>query len=103
MGYVYHSNFLAYFEIGRTDYFREIGFTYKNLEADQVFMPVVECSCKFLSPAHYDDELEIHTEMEMLSRLKIQFRYDVFRARDLLVQGSTTHVPVNREGKPCKI
>jgi acyl-CoA thioester hydrolase len=105
MGIVYHSNFLIYFEIARTDYFRHAGFTYKQLEEENVFMPVTECYCRYDRSAYYDDELEIVTDLEMLSRLKLKFNYEVFRKpEDLkLAEGYTIHVPVNRNGKPCRI
>jgi len=105
MGVVYHSNFFVYFEIGRTDYFRKLGFTYKQLERENIFMPVTDCSCGFLLPAYYDDELDIHTELEMLSRLKLKFSYRVIRRSDnkQIAEGFTVHVPVNREGVPCRI
>jgi acyl-CoA thioester hydrolase len=105
MGIVYHSNFLIYFEIARTDYFRHIGFTYKELEQENVFMPVLECYCRYDRSAYYDDQLEIITEFEMLSRLKMKFHYEVFRRPDneKLATGYTIHAPVNRAGKPCRI
>ncbi len=105
MGVVYHSNFLVYFEIGRTDYFRELGFTYREMEAKDVFMPVTECYCRYLLPAHYDDELEILTKFGTISRLKFKFTYEVFRMKDakMLVEGYTNHVPVNSAGNPCRI
>lgn len=105
MGVVYHTNFLIYFEIGRTDYFRQFGWTYRQMEEDHIFMPVTECACVFFRPAHYDDELEIKTDLEMISRLKLKFTYEVFRKGnpEPLVEGYTVHVPVNRERKPCKI
>jgi acyl-CoA thioester hydrolase len=104
MGVVYHSNFLVYFEIGRTDYFREFGFTYLDLEKDGVFMPVTESFCRYDKSAFYDDVLEIVTTLEMISRLKLKFNYEVFRnGPEKIAEGYTTHVPVNSAGKPCKI
>jgi acyl-CoA thioester hydrolase len=105
MGVVYHSNFLVYFEIGRTDYFRRLGFTYRRMEQDKVYMPVTECYCRYYSPAVYDDELEIVTELQMMSRLKIKFLYGVARKNDskLIAEGYTIHVPINSEGNPCRI
>ena len=105
MGVVYHSNFLIYFEIGRTDYFRNLGFTYKKMEEDHVYMPVTECYCRYLIPAKYDDELEVVTGLEMLSRLKIKFLYDVVRKQDAIkiAEGFTVHVPVDPRGNPCRI
>jgi acyl-CoA thioester hydrolase len=105
MGVVYHSNFFVYFEIGRTDYFRELGFTYKEMEMHNIFMPVMDCYCKFILPAKYDDELEILTELSALSRIRYKFTYQIVRVGDakLLAEGYTTHVPVNSEGVPCRI
>jgi acyl-CoA thioester hydrolase len=105
MGFVYHSNFLIYFEIGRTDYFRDLGFTYKEMEAGDVFMPVTESFCRYLVPARYDDELEILTNFTTLSRLKFKFTYQVVRFTDskVLADGYTIHVPVNSAGAPCRI
>jgi acyl-CoA thioester hydrolase len=105
MGVVYHSNFLVYFEIGRTDYFRTLGFTYRKMEDDHVYMPVTECYCRYLAPAVYDDELEVRTRLEMMSRLKIKFLYEIVRKHDskLIAEGYTVHVPVNPQGNPCRI
>jgi acyl-CoA thioester hydrolase len=105
MGMVYHSNFLVYFEIGRTDYLRELGFTYRKMEEDHVYMPVTECHCRFHLPAVYDDELTIQTNLELLSRLKLRFNYEVIRKADskLIAEGYTVHVPINQDGKPCRV
>jgi acyl-CoA thioester hydrolase len=105
MGVVYHSNFLIYFEIGRTDYFRDLGFTYREMETKDVYMPVTECYCRYLVPARYDDELEILTKFNTISRLKFKFAYEVLRMKDakILAEGYTIHVPVNSAGSPCRI
>ncbi|PWT90142.1 MAG: thioesterase [Acidobacteria bacterium] len=105
MGVVYHTNFLVYFEIGRTDYFRQFGWTYRQMESDDVFMPVIECHCHYYVPARYDDELDVVTRLEMTSRLKLKFSYEVFRKGDekLIAEGYTIHVSINSTGKPCKI
>ncbi len=104
MGVVYHSNFLVYFEIARTDYFRQFGFTYRELEKEGVFMPVTECFCRYDQSAYYDDELDIVTTLEMMSRLKLRFHYEVYRNNsEKIAEGYTMHIPVNSSGKPCKI
>ncbi len=105
MGMVYHSNFLIYFEIGRTDYLRGLGFTYRKMEEDQVFMPVTECYCRYHMPAVYDDELVVQTRLEMPSRLQLKFCYEVVRKEDskLIAEGYTVHVPINPEGKPRRM
>jgi acyl-CoA thioester hydrolase len=105
LGVVYHSNYFVYFEIGRTEYFRQAGFSYREMEDDRIAMPVTECGCRYYRPAVYDDELEIVTELNVLSRLRLRFSYEVFRTGDgsKLADGFTVHVPVNPQGRPCRI
>lgn len=105
MGMVYHSNFLIYFEIGRTDYLRQLGFTYRKMEEDHVYMPVTESHCRYFVPAVYDDELIVLTKLEMISRLQLKFHYEVIREKDskMIAEGYTVHVPINNEGKPCRM
>ena len=68
-------------------------------------MPVTECYCRYFVPARYDDELEVVTGLEMLSRLKIKFLYEVIRKQDStrIAEGFTVHVPVDPRGNPCRI
>ena len=77
MGVVYHSNFLVYFEVGRTDYFREFGFTYRDLENDGVFMPVTESFCRTIDQLIMMTFLKSSLCLEMVSRLKLKFNYEV--------------------------
>ena len=64
MNVVYHGNYAQYFEVGRAESIRQLGFTYKELEAMGVIMPIVELQTKFLRPAHYDDLLTIKTTLK---------------------------------------
>ncbi len=92
MGVVYHSNYINYFEIGRTEAIRALGFTYKDMEATGIIMPVVEVQCKYLRPARYDDLITVTTTLQQLPRdHKISFIQEIFNEQGkLLVTGSVT-------------
>src|SRR5438105_9781767 len=67
MGIVYHSNYLVWMEIGRTEYFRALGFSYRELERDyRLYTPVVEVRCRYLAPARYDDEIVVRTRVAQI-------------------------------------
>ena len=76
MNVVYHGNYAQYFEVGRAESIRSLGFTYKDMEAMGVIMPIVELHSKFLRPAHYDDLLTVKT---MLKELPIDHRIEFFQ------------------------
>jgi acyl-CoA thioester hydrolase len=83
MGVVYHSNFFPYFETGRTESIRELGFTYADMEKMGVIMPVVDVHCRYLRPARYDDLLTIRTILkEMPLQHKIEFHQEVYNEKD---------------------
>ena len=95
MGVVYYSNFFVWFEIGRVELLRQLGFDYKTMEIeDDCFIPVVEASCRYKSPARYDDELMISTHVIGVRGAVLKFRYRVVRISDQqsLAEGETTHV-----------
>ena len=99
MGVVYYSNFLVWFEIGRVELLRQLGFDYKTMEIeDDCFIPVVEANCRYKSPARYDDELVIVTHVAGIRGAVLKFRYRVVRVSDrqLLAEGETTHVVTDR-------
>ncbi|MHB1672640.1 MAG: acyl-CoA thioesterase [Acidobacteriaceae bacterium] len=95
MGVVYYSNFLVWFEIGRVELLRQLGFDYKTMEIeDDCFIPVVEANCRYKSPARYDDELIVETRVTGVRGAVLKFRYRVVRVGDqqLLAEGETIHV-----------
>jgi acyl-CoA thioester hydrolase len=95
MGVVYYANFLVWFEIGRVELLRQLGFDYKSMEIeDDCFIPVVEANCRYKAPARYDDELIIATIVTGVRGAVLKFRYQVLRVIDqqLLAEGETTHV-----------
>jgi acyl-CoA thioester hydrolase len=105
MGVVYYANYFVWFEVGRTDLLRTLGGTYRDLEADGIFLPVIEAACQYIQSARYDDELEIRTEGRVLSPIRVEFHYQVVRLGDgaTVATGHTSHAAVNRTGRPCRL
>ena len=86
MNVVYHGNYAQYFEVGRAEAIRSLGFTYKDLEAMGIIMPIVELTCKFLRPAHYDDLLTIKTMLkELPTNHRIEFHQEVYNHEEKLL------------------
>jgi acyl-CoA thioester hydrolase len=95
MGVVYHSNYFIWFEVGRVELLRQLGFTYKEMERQaQCFIAVVDARCRFRSPARYDDEITIRTHLKNARASLIHFAYEAVRESDgtLLAEGETTHI-----------
>jgi acyl-CoA thioester hydrolase len=101
MGIVYHANYLIWMEVGRTDYFRALGFAYRDLEQQfKLQTPLAEISCRYLAPAHYDDEILVLTCLRQLNRRLIRFGYSVVRASDNLKLAEGESVHLMRSYKP---
>ncbi|MGQ9896933.1 MAG: acyl-CoA thioesterase [Acidobacteriota bacterium] len=100
MGVVYHANYLVWMEIGRTDYCRAYGCTYREMEAAGVRLVVADAQVRYLSPARYDDDIYVVTRLLALRSRQVSFGYDIWRASDatLLATGKTTHLPTNDKG-----
>jgi acyl-CoA thioester hydrolase len=94
MGVVYHSNYIIWFEVGRVELLRQLGYTYRDFEADGMHLPVVEVRCRYKASALYDDQIVICTRMDNVRGALIKFGYDVLRASDraLLAEGESTHI-----------
>ena len=105
MGVVYHTNYLNWFEIGRTSFIRELGFTYRQLEEQGVLLPVTDASITFKSPARYDNMVEVRTVIEELTPLRLHFRYEIVNLETdtLLVYGQTQHVFTSPAFKPIRL
>jgi len=100
MNVVYHSNYIIWFEVGRVEFMRQLGFTYREMELhEQLHLPVVDVRCRYKAPARYDDEIIVRTHIARLRSSLIQFAYEVLRADDslLLADGESTHVAVNAD------
>ena len=99
MGVVYHANFFIWMEMGRIELLRSVGFDYKEMEiADDCHLPVVDARCRYKSPAFYDEEIVVRTELRNLRSSFIHFSYKILRQNDgtMLAEGETTHIVVNR-------
>ena len=98
MGVVYHSNFFVWMEIGRVELMRNLGFDYKQMELeDDCHLPVVDARCRYKSPAYYDEEIVVRTELRNLRGSLMHFGYDILRQSDrtVLAEAETTHIVVN--------
>lgn len=101
MGIVHHSNYYAWFEVGRGDFIQKLGMTYSDMEKEGIMMPLVETYCKYHEGAKYEDDIIIQTFIEELSPVKVIFNYNVIREADgkLLAKGKTTQTFVNKDFK----
>lgn len=99
MGYLHHSKFFEYFEMGRTELLRQAGLRYRDLEARGFFFAVARVECRFKSPGHYDDELVLRTTIERMSRARIDHAYVLRRGQTILCEANSTLACVDRNGK----
>lgn len=105
MGVVYYANYLVWFEVGRTEWLREMGWSYRDMERDGISLPVIEAHCDYRQPARYDDEIEIHTRATLLTPVRIRFDYEIRRPGDdaPLAEGYTVHAALDAMGRPCRL
>jgi acyl-CoA thioester hydrolase len=105
MGVVYYANYFVWFEVGRTDLLRSLGWTYREMEHEGISLPVIEAQCEYHRPARYDDEMEVRTEGRMVSAVRMEFNYKVVRRDDqqLTASGRTVHAAVDQSGRPCRL
>lgn len=93
MGVVYYGNYAQYLEQGRTEWLRELGFSYRWMEENEIQLPVTELHINYKQPARYDDEITVITTLQKIPTVKIEFYYEIFNAENvLLVTASTTLV-----------
>ena len=102
MGVVYHANHFVWFEIGRVEMLRQLGFSYRDMErSDGCFIAVADARCRYKAPAKYDDEIIVRTHLKNVRESIIHFGYELVRAEDgaVLAEGETTHIVTNAEMK----
>lgn len=104
MGFVYYGNYAQYFEMGRTEWLRKLGITYKKMEENGIMLPVMNLNINYLKPAKYDDLLTLKTTLIKIPSAKIEFSYEIFNEEnELLTKANTTLVFVNmKTNKPTK-
>jgi acyl-CoA thioester hydrolase len=105
MGVVYYANYFVWFEVARGELLRTLGWTYREMEASGVLLPVIDASCEYLRPARYDDDVEVRTQGALLSPVRMSFDYEVHvTGQDgLVAKGRTVHAAVDRNGRPCRL
>ncbi len=105
MGVVYYGNYFTLFEKGRTELMRNLGLRYRDLEEkEKVFLPVNEATCRYLSPAHYDDLITVVTKIKDLGGAHIDFEYEIKSEEGKrIAEGFTRHPFVNNLWKPVRV
>lgn len=99
MGYLHHSKYFEYFEMGRTELLRLAGFRYRDLEDQGVLFAVAKVECRFRAPGRYDDELVLSTRIDRMTRARIDHSYELRRGDQLLCEAKTTLACIDRTGK----
>lgn len=99
MGFVHHSNYLRYFEIGRTEFLRSAGGRYRDVEELGLFVVVARIDCRYKSPARYDDEIDLTTQIVAVTQAKIIHEYEIKRGDQILVQATVTLAVIDRQGR----
>lgn len=95
MGVVYHSNHLIWFEVGRVELMRQMGFSYRDMERDDgLYIAVAEAKCRYRAPVYYDEEVMVRTWLKTVRSSVIIFSYELTRVSngDLLAEGETVHI-----------
>ncbi len=103
MGYLHHSRYLQYFEIGRVELLRHLGIAYADLEKAGIFFVVTKAAVQYKAPARYDQEVDLTTTATRQTHVKIEHEYTLKHAGRLLATGTTTIACVDRSGQPRKI
>jgi acyl-CoA thioester hydrolase len=103
MGVAYHANHFVWFEVARTDWLRTHGATYRALEADGYFLPVIEARCEYRQPARYDDDLSITATARLISPVRIGFDYEIMGPSAVVAVGATVHATLDRDGRPVRV
>jgi acyl-CoA thioester hydrolase len=104
MGYVYYGDYARYYEVARVESLRQLGLTYKELEAMGVIMPVLENHSRFHAPGFYDEVLRIVTRIKEKPSVRIRFNYEIYNEKDELIhEGETLLAFVDQKsGRPCR-
>lgn len=91
MKVVHHSNYIRWMEEARIDFSNQIGFSYKLCEELGIVSPVLSVECKYISPAHFDDEVAIKVILNSYNGLKMSFKYEMYKDSELIAEGMSFH------------
>ncbi len=102
MGFVYYSNYFVYFEMGRIEFLRNLGFSYSELEKENIFLAVIDAHCKYKAPARFDDLLVIKTWLSKMKYARVEFCYEIRREGEekLIAEGSTVLACLDENRRP---
>jgi len=104
MGVVYYANYLVWFEIARTEFFRIRGVSYREIEEkDNIYFPVVEAYCRYRMPLKYDDLVTVDVRLEDIGVKRVSFEYEVKKDGKLAATGRTKHAFVDAKGIPIPV
>ncbi len=105
MGVLYHAEYIHIFERSRGEYSRKLNFSYKEIEANGIALPVVEVECRYKSPARYDDLVYVRVAISEWKRASVRFVYQMYdeKQEHILAEGMTLHAVVNKLGKPVAV
>jgi acyl-CoA thioester hydrolase len=101
MGMAYYASYLIWMEVGRSEFCRQCGFSYRELEREEkAFLAVAEANCRYLAPARYEDEIVVETELSRVRTRVLEFTYRIKRDSTVLAEGRTVHVVIGTDGRP---
>ena len=106
MGIVHHSNYPIWFEAGRTEFIKKWGYTYSDIEAKGIMLPLLELKAKYINPAMYEDKIIVRTSVKEFSKTKLIFYYEVYKLDNMnkpITTGETMHVWTNTNLKPINL
>ena len=105
MGIVHHTNYIKYFEVGRTEYLRTVGYPYARFEEEGIWLPVASVYCEYKAPAKYDDLLTVHTRVGEFKSATILMAYEIYKkdTEELIVKGETKHPITDDTLKPIRL
>jgi acyl-CoA thioester hydrolase len=99
MGFLHHTYYFTYFEIGRTELLRAAGGNYRKMEEEGSLVVVVKTQCRYHRPARYDDLVRVRTKIVRVTAAKIEHEYRILRGEELLAVGEATLAIINRDGR----
>ena len=103
MGVVYYGNYFTWFEVARTEYLRALGVSYREMEKEGTYLMVAQASCRYRSPARYDDLVRIESWISEIKSSSLKFGYKLFVQDRLIATGDSVHVFTNKSARPIRI
>ncbi len=105
MGFAYYAHYLRWFEIGRSELLRELGLVYAEVEEGGIIYPVTESYVKYITPARYDELIEIRTKFDYIKKASLKLDYEIIGAEsgEIHAKGYTVHAAMDRDGKIVRV